>query len=410
MHVVYIHQYFSTKEGTTGTRSYEMSQRLLAAGHHVTMICAASENAPPSFRRDERVSRFEVDGIRVICIAEPYSNTMGFARRALAFTRFARDATRVVKSLTGVDLVFATSTPLTVAIPGVKGSRYLKVPLVFEVRDLWPELPIAMGLVRNPLMVWYMRRLERTAYFSSRRVIALAPGIRDGICRLGYPAERVAVIPNSCDLDLFTPSREPLDNSRFGAPGDFRLVFTGAHGLANGLDAVLDAVAELKRRGARGLRFVFIGSGGQRDRLMARSRSEGLDDLCVWLKAVPKEELARVLPRMDVGLMILRNVPAFYFGTSPNKFFDYISCGLPVLNNYPGWLANMIEVNRCGLAVPPDDAKAFADAVLWLRDHPEERREMGRRSRALAEREFSRDHMGRLFVETLEAARADFRG
>jgi glycosyltransferase involved in cell wall biosynthesis len=123
----------------------------------------------------------------------------------------------------------------------------------------------------------------------------------------------------------------------------------------------------------------------------------------VWIKAIPKTELARVLPRLDVGLMILKNVPAFYFGTSPNKFFDYIACGIPVLNNYPGWLAGLIEEHRCGLAIPPDDPKAFADAVLKLHDDPAGRKKMGENGCRLAKTQFSRDILGRKFVEVLES-------
>jgi glycosyltransferase involved in cell wall biosynthesis len=408
MHVAYIHQHFATKGGSTGTRSYEMSQRLIAAGHRVTMICGAYDGSDLARPNTDRVTTQEIDGIRVICVAEPYSNKMSFARRVLAFGRFARAAGRIVGGL-DADLVFATSTPLTVGLPGMKGARRLGVPFVFEVRDLWPELVIAMDVVKNPFMIWYLRRMERKIYFAAERIIALAPGIKDGICATGYPADRVAMVPNSSDLDLFKPSDDELNDSRFGPPGDFRLVFTGAHGAANGLDAVLDAAVELKRRGESGIRFVFIGKGGQRDRLIERCRAEGLDSMMSWVESIRKEELAGVLPRMDVGMMILKNVPAFYYGTSPNKFFDYIASGLPVLNNYPGWLAGMIAEKKCGAVVPPGNAKAFADAVVRLRDNPADCKEMGKRSRELAETEFSRDRMGELFVGTLEQARREFK-
>jgi glycosyltransferase involved in cell wall biosynthesis len=408
MHIAYIHQYFSTQEGTTGTRSYEMSRRLIAAGHRVTMICGVSDNSPEILQSDQRVNELEVDGIRVLCVGEPYSNRMGRGRRILAFGRFARAAGRLAAGL-DADLVFATSTPLTVGLPGMKAARKLGVPFVFEVRDLWPELPIALGVVRNPLLKWYLRRMERRIYFAAERIIALAPGIRDGIRATGYPVERIALVPNGCDVDLFRPGAGVLDDPRFGPPDDFRLVFTGAHGLANGLDAVLDAAAELKRRGQGGIRFVFIGKGGQRARLMERSRREGLDCLVSWVESVPKAELARLLPRMGAGMMVLKNVPAFYYGTSPNKFFDYIACGLPVLNNYPGWLADMIREHGCGLAVPPDDPAALADAAVWLRGHHQERRDMGLRARQLAEAQFSRDLLGDAFAKVLEEARASYR-
>ena len=405
MHVAYIHQHFTTKQGFAGTRSYEMSQRLIHAGHRVTMICGAYAYGGLPVSSANGVVELDIDGIRVLCVAEPYANPMGYARRALAFWRFARAAERLVRKL-DADLVFATSTPLTVGIPGMKSARHLGVPFVFEVRDRWPELIIAMGAVRNPLVIWYLRRMEQRIYRAASTIVALAPGIRDGICRTGYPADRVVMIPNGSDLDLFRPDEAPLVDERFGPPGDFRLVFTGAHGVTNGLDAVLDAVAELKRRNEKGLRFVFIGWGQGRERLMARSRRENLGSMISWVSSIPKEELARILPRMNVGLMTLKNVPAFGYSTSPNKFFDYIACGLPVLNNYPGWLADLIREHQCGLVVPPDDPSAFADAVVKLRDHREECCRMGRRGRQLAESRFSRDLLGRMFVRTLEEAHA----
>ena len=403
MHVAYIHQHFSTPKGETGTRSYEMSRRLIAAGHRVTMICGDYEPARLDAGSNARVAELDVDGIRVLRVREPYANRMGFSRRLLAFGRFARVAEKLVASL-DADLVFATSTPLTVGIPGMKGAKRLGVPFVFEVRDLWPEGPIAVGVLKNPFLIWYAKRLERRIYQAAAHIIALSPGMKEGVSATGYPQDRVTMIPNGCDLDVFRPSDEPLADDRLGDPADLRLIFTGAHGLANGLDAVLDAAAELKRRGIRGVRFVFLGNGGEKPRLVQRSRDEGLSDLTAWLDPVSKLELAQILPRMDVGLMILRNIPMFYYGTSPNKFFDYIAAGLPVLNNYPGWVADMLAEHRCGVAVQPENPVVFADAVLDLYERRGELREMGLRGRHLAESQFARDTLAARFVETLERA------
>ena len=404
MHVAYIHQHFSTRKGFTGTRSYEMSRCLIEAGHRVSMICGSSEAAGTIGQHAERITRSEIDGIHVHCVNEPYTNKMGFYQRVRAFLNFASTARKVVESVRP-DLVFATSTPLTVGLPGMKGARRLGVPFVFEVRDLWPELPITLGIIRNPLLKWYTRRMERSIYRAAARIIALAPGIKEGIVRTGYPAERVAMIPNACDLDLFKPDPAPLDDARFGDPDEFRLVFTGAHGLANGLDAVLDAAAELKRRGETGIRFVFIGQGRERDRLIQRSQREGTDSMITWMAFISKNELAQVLPRMDAGMMILKNIPSFYYGTSPNKFFDYIAAGLPVLNNYPGWVADMIGEANCGRVVPPDDPRAFADACVWLRDHRSDGEAIGARGRKLAKERFDRKVLGAHFVKVLEDAR-----
>ena len=404
MHVIYIHQYFCTPKDAGGTRSYEFSKRLIAAGHRVSMICGISDlNECPGRKGD--VLRYDEDGIDVHKIVEPYSNAMGFARRWLAFLRFAAKAYEAARTIKDVDLVFATSTPLTVGDPGRKAAKFHRCPFVFEVRDLWPELPIAMGLVKNGLLKWYLKRMELRAYRAASRCIALAPGIKDGIAETGFPHEKIAMIPNACDTKLFVPEdtqSEVNNDPRFGSPGDFRLVFSGAHGLANGLDAVVDAAAELKKRNVHGIRLCLIGTGGMKSKLMQRSKNEGLDGYISWVDPLKKPELAKILPQMDVGMQILKNVPAFYRGTSPNKFFDYLAGGIPILNNYPGWLAETIKENNCGVVVPPDHPAAFADAIVDLMQRRNEPKELGRNARRLAETVFSRDQLGQMFVETIE--------
>lgn len=159
--------------------------------------------------------------------------------------------------------------------------------------------------------------------------------------------------------------------------------------MANGLDAVLDAAAELKRRGRGDIRLVLIGNGKLKPALQARAAREELDNV-VFHDPVNKTRLASLMAATDLGLQVLANVPAFYFGTSPNKFFDYIAAGLPVLNNYPGWLADMIDENSCGFAVIPDDAAAFADALEVAAADRNALKEMGQRGRKLAQDHFDR--------------------
>ena len=178
-------------------------------------------------------------------------------------------------------------------------------------------------------------------------------------------------------------------------------MFTGAHGIANGLDAVLDMATVLKTRGREDVKLVFVGEGKMKQHLVERAESEGLNN-CIFLGHMPKKELNEGMKRADIGLMVLANVPAFYYGTSPNKFFDYIAAGLPVVNNYPGWLADLINQNHCGIAVEPENAELFADAVIELADHTELRQEYGANGRTLAEREFARDLLGARFVKFLE--------
>jgi glycosyltransferase involved in cell wall biosynthesis len=340
-----------------------------------------------------------VDGIDVIEFDLEYSNSDSFMRRTLTFAKFAvRSVGLVFKEQ--YDLVFATTTPLTAGIPGIF-SRWLRgKPFVFEVRDLWPELPKAMGVIRNPLLLASMSALEWASYRSAHCLIGLSPGIVEGIVRRGVPRERVELVPNGCDVDIFHKCTNPWRPEGVDKD-DLLAVFTGTHGIANGLDAVLDAAVELKRRGRSDIKLMLIGQGKLKHVLQARARSEELDNV-VFHPPVDKARLAGLLAAADLGMQILANVPAFYYGTSPNKFFDYISAELPVLNNYPGWLAELIAEHDCGFVVLPDDALAFADALEQAADNREVLEVMGARSIELARTKFERGMLADRWVNWLE--------
>jgi len=405
LHVIYFHQYFSTRQGSTGTRSYEMAQKLLKRGHQVTMVCASYGSANTGLSGPYRRGRREgvVDGIHVIEFELPISNRDGLIKRTWTFLKYSLRSAWVA-IFSKYDLIFATSTPLTAAIPGIAASWLRWKPFVFEVRDLWPELPKAMGVVKNPIVLWLMGFLERRAYKAARRCIGLAPGIAAGIAK-HIPAERVAMIPNGCDLAFFDPATAKPWRPEGLKATDFVAVFSGTHGPANGLHAVLDAAAELKRRQRPEIKLLLVGDGKTKDGLVRRAKEEGLDNV-VFHPNVKKELMPGMLAGANAGLQILANVPAFYFGTSPNKFFDYLAAGKAVVNNYPGWVAEMLQANRCGRACPPEDPRALADALEYLADHPEECQTMGENSRKLAEAQFNRDQLSDQFCEVLESVGA----
>jgi len=401
MKILYFHQHFSTPKGATGIRSYEFARALIERGHQVTMVCGTYKLGNTDGVATAN-GRKIVDGIEVIEIPLAYSNYDSLLSRSLLFVRFALRSVGIALT-EKYDLLFATTTPLTAGIPGIVMKCFRRKPFVFEVRDLWPELPKAMGVVTNPLVLAGLSLLEWLSYRTADACIGLSPGIVEGIRRRSRPDLPIAMIPNGCDLELFKPAERASLKLPGIEPDDCVAVFTGAHGQANGLDAVLDAAGELKRRGRTNIKFVFIGDGKLKPVLRARAEREGLTH-CVFVEPMPKKQLNTVVAACDVGLMILADVPAFYFGTSPNKFFDYLASGLPVLNNYPGWLAGLVRENCCGLAVPPRDPAAFADAMEFLADHPQERWAMRRRARLLGEAQFSRERLAGEFIVWLEKA------
>lgn len=401
MKVIYFHQHFSTPKGSAGIRSYEMARRLLARGHEVTMVCGSYGGGETGLGQPfvDGQRRGVVDGIDIIEFDLAYSNADGLVKRALTFAKFALRSIGLAFT-EKYDVLFATTTPLTAGIPGIFARWLRGKPFVFEVRDLWPELPRAMGVIRNPLVLGAMSMLEWASYRSAQRLIGLSPGIVEGIAHRGVPRDRIALVPNGCDLDIFAGEVQGWRPAQV-RPGDLLAVFAGTHGMANGLDAVLDAAAALKRRGRDDIKLLLIGQGRLKPGLQARAQREGLDNV-VFHEPVNKARLAGLMAETDVGLQILANVPAFYYGTSPNKFFDYIAAGLPVLNNYPGWLAEMITEHRCGFAVPPDNAEAFADALEQAASDRSALKAMGVRGRVLAEKEFNRTLLADRWVDWLE--------
>lgn len=403
MHVLYFHQHFSTPQGSAGTRSFEMAQALIREGHSVTMVCGSYAQGKTgldgSFEKGRR--RGAVDGIDVIEFDLNYGNYMGFLQRLRVFLKFAFGSV-VVALREPADVVFATTTPLTAGIPGIFARWMARKPFVFEVRDLWPELPKAMGAITNPAVLWLMSLLEWASYRSADRLVGLSPGIVEGITARGADKSRIAMVPNGCDLDLFAVPEEAWRPD--GVRDDQLLaIFTGTHGNANGLDAVLDAAAVLKERGRDNIRIALIGQGREKPKLKAEVEKLELYNV-LFLDPVPKTKLVGLMAGADVGLQVLKNVPAFYFGTSPNKFFDYIAAGLPVLNNYPGWLADLIGESNCGFAVPPDDPAAFADALIEASEDRQALRRKGINAQVLAKTRFARSKLSTEWVQWVTGA------
>ncbi len=398
MRILYFHQHFSTPQGAAGIRSYQMARRLIERGHQVTMVCgsygAGNTGLQGEFVRGRRSG--VVDGITIIEFDLAYSNADGFIKRIATFIRFALRSIGLALNQR-YDVLFSTTTPLTAGLPGI-AARWLRAKtFVFEVRDLWPELPRAMGVIRNPLVLWAMGVLEWLSYRSAHRLIGLSPGIVNGITGRGVPADRIRMVPNGCDIEIFASEIAPWRPAEV-RPSDLLAVFTGTHGLANGLSAVLDAAAVLQRRGRSDIKLLLVGQGQLKASLQRAAQRDQLHNV-LFHDSVDKQRLSGLMKSANLGLQVLANVPAFYYGTSPNKFFDYLAAGLPVLNNYPGWLAEMIEKHGCGLAVPPDSPEAFADALIYAADHREELQEMGARARALAQAQFARENLADQWVD-----------
>ncbi|GEM_PF-203896 len=409
MRVLYFHQYFATRSRATPTRSYELARRLVERGHRVTIV--SRDTRALELDRTERprgrlVARERVDGIDVVYLSMPYSQFMSAAARMASFAGFTAAAAAAGLALPRPDVVFASSTPLTIGIPGVVVSRLKGVPFVFEIRDLWPAVPIELGMLRSRRLARWAERLEMSLYAQARKVIVLSEGSQTSLIERGVPADKLVFIPNASDLDLFRPDAvDPDFRRQHGLQDRFVALYTGAMGRANGLAQLVDAATVLKAAGDERVAFVCIGDGTERAAQQARAEGAGLDNVR-FLEPVAKHRLAGIVGAADVTLTLFAPYPSLQ-SNSPNKFFDSLAAGRPVVVDLDGWLRRLVEREGAGAYVPAGDGPALAATLAALAAEPDVVTRMGLNARVLAEREFDRDLMADRLAEVLEAAVAD---
>lgn len=400
--IIYLHQYFNSSTMSGGSRSYEMARRWVAAGHEVHMITSRREGG--GRRKGWDVE--SVDGLTVHWKSVPYDNTMSFTRRLIAFVSFAVPAGNRARRLHG-DAVFATSTPLTIAIPALYATFLRRTPMVFEVRDLWPELPIAVGALRNPITKTLARALEALAYRRSKMIVALSDGMAAGVESRGIPSERVVVAPNACDLDLFGVSDEEglAFRRRFHWLGDRPfVVYCGTVGVINGVDYLVRLAAEVQARG-EDVVFAIIGSGAKLPAVRDLAvELQVLDRNLFILPPVAKSEMPAVLNAATLCTSLFVPVREMQ-ANSANKFFDALAAGRPILINYGGWQARLIESQGIGLVVSASDLSSAADDLIgFLQAPPSIRSRTGMAARELGESQFARDEIADRVLTTIVRA------
>lgn len=391
MRITYLHQYFTSPAGSSGTRSYEFARRLNDWGHEVQII-TSSANLPLTFKSNEPISHMEIDGIQVTVIDVPYSNSMNFAERINAFTRFALLASREVLRFP-TDLIFATSTPLTIAIPAIIGKFWHRIPMVFEIRDLWPELPIAIGALRSPISRFLAKVLEWAAYYLSDHIVVLSPGMADGVMRCGINKKRITIIPNSCDLQRFNvpADRGLCIRKNLGLNEDQPLIlYAGTFGKLNGVGYLVDLAAEMKAIFPE-VRFLLVGEGAERDLVLAKAYDKEVlgNNVHIW-KPRPKEQMPEIFAAATIVSSLFIPLEAMWHN-SANKFFDGLAAGKPIMINHGGWQAELLQQSGAGIVLSPNDPRdAAKQLVAFLKD--EQRLSKARiASQKLAHERFDRD-------------------
>lgn len=384
MRILYIHQYFKTPEEPGGTRSYWISQELIKRGHQVTMICSTNERHPVP-------SRVDANGIDVIYVKNEYSNYMPAYKKVISFVSFILSALKAAKKLKNIDLVFATSTPLTVGYIAMRLKKSKGWKYVFEVRDLWPEFPIQIGAIKNKFAIKYLRGLERRIYKNAEFVIALSPGMQDGVVAAGMPVEKTAMIPNMSKPDRFyphTPDPEIVKDFNLDI-SSFNVVHFGSMGKANGLEYIIEAARILQERGVNDVCFWFMGRGATEPVCKSLVEKYGLHNVR-FLGFHKMSIVSEIVNCSSASITTFRNLPILATN-SPNKLFDSLSAGKPIIVNSAGWTKDMVERGDCGFYVDPDNPAALADKIMEVKDNKPLLERWGENARKLSLEEYDKD-------------------
>ena len=400
MHILLIHQAFAALDEPGGTRHHELARHLRGQGHQVTIIASPVSYLTGTKKGKQARKQTDDLGVTIIRTYTLPALHRSFIWRVFSFLSFMISSFINGLFVRKVDLVWGTTPPIFQGPTAWLLARLKGVPFLLEVRDLWPAFAIAVGVLKNKTLIHLSEWLERFLYRHADHVMVNSPGFIEHVKARG--AEKIALIPNGADPDMFDPESKGLDFiEKYQLAGRFIVLYAGAHGLSNALDVVLEAAESLKQD--ENIQFVLLGSGKEKLRLQQEAVDKNLDNV-LFLPPVPKLEMREALAAADACLAILKPIE-MYKTTYPNKVFDYMAAGRPVILAIDGVIRQVVEEAGAGIAVPPGNPDAMASAIQELASKPEKCRKMGTAGRKMVESQFCRSKLASEFTNLLEAMR-----
>ena len=395
MRVLLIHQAFCGPEDAGGTRHYELAQRLVADGHEFAIVASSYSY----LTGERRIRQSAIPGIDVRFAPTLSGLHRSYLHRILVFLSFTITSVFTALRTMPADLVLGTSPPIFQAISAWVVAGIWRRPFALEIRDLWPEFAIDLGVLRNRILIYLARSMERFLYRRAQHIVVNSPAYVDYLLKKGVPEAKITLIPNGVDASCFHPENNGEAFRREHQFEDkFVVMYAGALGFANDVECLLRAAADLRED--RQIVFTIVGDGKELPCLRHEAESLRLDNVR-FIPAQPKRRMSEALSAADVCVAVLGNIPMFRM-TYPNKVFDYMAAGRPTVLAIDGAIREVIENSGGGLFVPPGDHRALGEAIRKLRDAPELRKQMGINARAYVSAHFSRDAQARQFAALLE--------
>ncbi len=401
MHVLLIHQAFASPKEAGGTRHFEFAEYLVKHGHRFTIV--ASDLSYLSGKRvvshEGLVARQDLQGVQVLRAYIYPSLHRGFVWRTISFFSFMFTSVLAAMQAGNVDVIMGTSPPIFQAFSAWLVSVLRRRPFLLEVRDLWPEFAIDMGVLRNPLLIRMSRWLEGFLYARAAHIIVNSPAYRDYLTDKNIPDQKISLIPNGVDPTMFHPDDDgQAVRQEFGLEGNYLVTYAGALGLANDIPTILRAADRLRQYET--IHFLLVGDGKERRSLEIMAQTLSLPNV-TFAGSRSKLEMPAFLAASDACVATLKDIPMFRT-TYPNKVFDYMAAGRPTILGIDGVIRQVVETAQGGVFVPPGDDAALAHAVLYLAGHPREGKTMGQQARAYVQVHFNRVDQAHAFAQLAE--------
>ena len=391
--ILYFYQYFSTPKGSWGTRVYEFAKEWVERGHEVTVVTSIYSKS--DLKAEKFLETQLHEGIKVKIINVRIDNKQSFLKRISTFLLYSLLSCWYALTLKA-DIVIASSGPITVGLPGLIAKIFRGRKLVFEVRDLWPEGAIELGIIKNTVIQKVALWFEKQCYNHAKLVVALSPGMVKNITTR-FPKVKAVSVPNSANIKLFS---EPKPSTHLPAfYGDKKVaIYTGNIGMVNNSELLLRAAIKLKELGRDDIIILLVGEGQQKEQLAAESRD--IETLQL-LGLMPKENLVALVQNALVSLVPLKGSPVLDT-SSPNKLFESLAAGVPVIQTTKGWIKDFIDETNCGMTVSAENEDELVEALIDLADHPDKGAMAGQKGKVVAQKEFDKDFLAKKMIEAIE--------
>lgn len=404
MHILFLTDNFPPETNAPASRTHEHTKRWAAAGHRVTVVTTAP-NFPAGkiFEgyRNRLWQREQIDGVEVIRLWTYITANEGFLRRTLDYVSFMVAAILATPFLPRPDVIVSTSPQFFTPCAAFVVSRLKWRPWVFELRDLWPDSIVAVGAMKETALIRALRKLEYFLYRKATRIVSVTHSFREILSKNGIDPGKIEVVPNGADLEAYRPGdRSEMLADKFDCKGKFVAAYVGTIGLAHGLGTLLDAAEQLRERDD--IAFVLVGAGAEEKVLMAEAGRRGLGNVH-FAGSVSKVEVRDYWRFCDVALVLLRDSPLFRH-VLPSKMFEAMSTERPIILGVKGESEAVLKKAGAGIAIPPEDSRALAAAILQLAANREERVAMGKAGREFVTTRYNRDVLASRMLAVLEDA------